>query len=59
MSHPNLELLEQAAERLQPLLNEIVFVGGCTTGLLVTDPGAAPVRMTHDVDVIVSTKISY
>jgi len=33
-------------------LPEIVFVGGCATGLLVTDPGAVPVRRTHDVDVI-------
>jgi hypothetical protein len=52
VSHPNLELLELAAARLRPLLHEIVFVGGSTTGLLVTDPGAAPVRMTYDVDVI-------
>lgn len=52
MSHPNLELLRMAAERLRPLLGEIVFVGGCTTGLLITDPGAAPVRVTDDVDVI-------
>lgn len=34
------------------MLSEIVFVGGCTTGLLVSDPGAAPPRMTNDVDVI-------
>jgi hypothetical protein len=52
MSHPNLELLRVAAERLRPLLPEIVFVGGCATGLLVTDPGAAQVRVTIDVDVI-------
>jgi len=52
MTAPNLELLEIAAERLRPLLSEIVFVGGCATGLLVTDPGAAPVRRTYDVDVI-------
>ena len=52
MSHPNLELLRIAAKRLRPLLPEIVFVGGCATGLLVTDPGAAPVRATIDVDVI-------
>ena len=38
--------------KLRPLLPEIVFVGGCATGLLVTDPGAAPVRATYDVDVI-------
>ena len=41
------------AQRLKPLLPEIVFVGGCTTGLLITDPAAAPVRATDDVDVIV------
>jgi hypothetical protein len=41
------------AARLRPLLPEIVFVGGCTTGLLITDPAASPVRATDDVDVIV------
>jgi hypothetical protein len=52
MPHPNLDLLELTAEKLRPLLSEVVFVGGCTTGLLVTDPGAAPVRVTRDVGVI-------
>ena len=52
MPNPNLELLELAAERLRQLLAEIVFVGGCATGLLIDDPGAAPVRGTYDVDVI-------
>lgn len=52
MPNPNLDLLELMAARLRPLLTEVVFVGGCTTGLLVTDPGAAPVRVTRDVDVI-------
>jgi hypothetical protein len=33
-------------------LNEVVFVGGCATGLLIDDPGAAVVRKTFDVDVI-------
>src|SRR5258708_5311670 len=41
------------AERLKRVLPEIVFVGGCTTGLLITDPAASPVRATDDVDVIV------
>jgi hypothetical protein len=41
-----------AAERLRRLLSEIVLVGGCATGLLIDDPGAAPVRGTYDVDVI-------
>jgi hypothetical protein len=52
MANPNLELLKIAAERLRPILPEIVFVGGCATGLLVNDPGAPPVRSTYDVDVI-------
>jgi predicted nucleotidyltransferase len=30
-----------------------VFVGGCATGLLVTDRAASPVRATRDVDVVV------
>ena len=41
------------AARLKELLPEIVFVGGCATGLLITDPAASPVRATDDVDVIV------
>lgn len=41
------------AARLKKLLPEVVFVGGCTTGLLITDPAASPVRATDDVDVIV------
>jgi hypothetical protein len=52
MLHPNLDLLELMAANLSPLLSEVVFVGGCTTGLLVTGPGAAPVRVTRDEDVI-------
>lgn len=52
MANPNLEMLDIAARLLRPLLPEIVFVGGCATGLLVTDPGVAPIRATYDVDVI-------
>ena len=52
MPNPNLELLELAADRLRQLLPEIVFVGGCATGLLIDDPAAAPVRGTYDVDII-------
>lgn len=49
----NLALLEDAANKLKMLLNEVVFVGGSTLDLLVTDEGAAPIRGTVDVDVIV------
>ena len=52
MIDPNLQLLEDAATVLRPVLEEFVFVGGCATGLLVTDPAAGGVRPTTDVDVI-------
>lgn len=35
------------------MLNELVFLGGCATGLLITDPAAGPVKTTADVDVII------
>ncbi len=38
---------------LGELAEDLVFVGGCATGLLLTDPAAAPVRVTYDVDAIV------
>ena len=49
----NLQMLRTVAERLEPLLDQLVFLGGCTTALFVTDTGAPDVRVTHDVDVIV------
>jgi hypothetical protein len=52
MPNPNIELLKSVARRLGPLLHEVVFVGGCATGLLITDEAAAEVRPTFDVDVI-------
>jgi predicted nucleotidyltransferase len=52
MADPNLRLLKEAAKLLSPVLDELVFVGGCTTGLLITDEGAGDVRSTLDVDVI-------
>jgi len=30
MNDPNLKLLEAAVRVLEPLLNELVFIGGCT-----------------------------
>jgi len=52
MADSNLLLLEEAAAKLRGLLDELVFVGGATLSLLITDPGAAPARATVDVDVI-------
>jgi hypothetical protein len=55
MADVNRELLIRGARALGDLRDEFVFVGGCTTGLLITDPAAAGIRATRDVDVIVET----
>ncbi len=52
MPDPNLPLLEDAVYKLALFLDEVVFVGGVTLGLLITDKAAAPIRGTNDVDVI-------
>jgi hypothetical protein len=44
--------LETAAAVLGPLLQEVVFVGGATVHLWITEPVAPPVRATDDVDVV-------
>jgi len=49
----NRDLLIRGARSLGDLREKLVFVGGCTTGLLISDPAAADVRSTRDVDVIV------
>jgi hypothetical protein len=61
MDDPNLLILEDAAAKLRALLDRVVFVGGSTLGLLITDTGAAQVRATIDVDVIaeISTPMEY
>jgi predicted nucleotidyltransferase len=45
-------LLELAADILGPLVDEVVFVGGATVHLWLTEVAAPPVRATDDVDVI-------
>lgn len=52
MANRNLELLKAAANHLIPVLDDLVFVGGCITGLLISDEAAADVRPTLDVDAI-------
>jgi len=54
MADPNVELLARVATALGDLRERLTFVGGCATGLLITDPAAAPVRATQDVDAIVA-----
>ncbi len=57
----NLNSLILIANRLDELCNEVTFVGGCITGLLITDKAAPDVRFTVDVDCIINvvTKQEY
>jgi len=52
---PNRGTLLAVARAIEPLLDEVVFVGGQVAELLITDPAAVRVRPTTDVDVIVRT----
>jgi hypothetical protein len=55
------ELLEIAAVALGQLLDEVVFLGGASVYLWVSDPAAPPTRATDDVDVIsaITTRAGY
>ncbi|MHB8491733.1 MAG: hypothetical protein ACYDA6_05910 [Solirubrobacteraceae bacterium] len=48
----SIELLELAAQALEPVLADVVFLGGATIELWITDPGAPPPLPTKDVDVV-------
>lgn len=50
--YPNLAKIELIAQVLGPLREWLVFVGGCAVDLLLTDPAAAPSRVTYDVDLV-------
>ena len=50
---PNIIILEAMVKALGELSDAVVFVGGCSTGLLVTSVQAQPIRVTKDVDVVV------
>ena len=53
---PNIQLVEGVVQSLGDLKDQFVFVGGCATGLLVTDAARPPVRATTDVDLV--TKVA-
>lgn len=46
------ELLDIAATTLGPLLDEVIFLGGASIHLWLSDPAAPATRATDDVDVI-------
>ncbi len=49
---PNLAKVELIASALGSLCDELVFVGGCAVGLLMSDPAASLARVTFDVDLV-------
>jgi predicted nucleotidyltransferase len=48
----NLTIMRMVAEALGDLRQDLVFVGGCATGILVTNIRSQPIRMTKDVDLV-------
>jgi hypothetical protein len=54
-------MVERIASALGALRERVVFLGGCATGLLLTDPAAPALRTTLDVDVVieVASRIAY
>ena len=53
MADPNLALLVGMAQAMGPMCEQVVFVGGCATGLLIDNASLMDVRPTEDVDAIV------
>lgn len=53
LDDPNVALVERVVEALGSLCDSLVLVGGCATGLLVTNTRAQRIRATADVDLVV------
>lgn len=54
-NNPNLAILELVAHALGPVCDSVVFVGGCATGLLLTQERSEGLRVTEDVDIVAPT----
>jgi len=50
----NLAMLMRVVDRLVPLLDRFVFLGGAVTELFITSSGAAGARQTKDIDIVVN-----
>ncbi len=60
MISDSVQAIRLVAERLAELNGRMVFLGGATLGLLITEPGAPLPRPTRDVDLIVEiTMLEY
>jgi hypothetical protein len=57
----NTEVIRTVALRLVELSQEVAFLGGAVTSLLISDPAAATPRVTDDVDLIVDvgSRVAY
>lgn len=51
-NNPNLAILELVAQVLGPVCERVIFVGGCATGLLLTQERPERIRITEDVDIV-------
>ena len=49
----NLAMLMRVVDRLGPLRERLVFLGGAVTELFITQPGGPGPRQTKDVDVVI------
>jgi predicted nucleotidyltransferase len=52
LNNPNLAILELVAQALGPVCESVIFVGGCATGLLLTQERPDRIRVTEDVDIV-------
>lgn len=61
INDPNVSLVELVAQQLGELREDLVLVGGCAVGLLITDRARPAIRQTIDVDLVaeVATLASY
>jgi hypothetical protein len=50
----NVAMLMRAVDRLAPIRDRLVFVGGAVTELFITEPGFQGSRRTKDVDVVIN-----
>jgi len=49
VTDPNRAFFEEVIDLLAPVLDDLVFVGGCTTGLFITDMAAVGIRVRSAV----------
>jgi predicted nucleotidyltransferase len=59
LNDPNRLILSRVARALGDLRESLVFVGGCSTGVLVTTIRAQTIRPTDDVDMVVQATTAH